>query len=125
MGVGWLGQRCHVPPPGLEDAKETIMKMTQLLMNARMSKVNQARQQASPRGSDRTILLSPEWTQRSRIQWPTQQQILQVSKSLARVTREGIRRESRGDYFNSGDFAYRLQEILRATEELLKKSQSL
>jgi len=98
------------------------MKMTQLLTNATMGKVNQGRQQASTRGSDRAIL-SPPRTERSRIQWPTRQQILQVSKSLSRVTREGIRRESSGDYFNSGDFAYRLQEILRATDELLKKSQ--
>jgi hypothetical protein len=34
----------------------------------------------------------------------------------------GIRLETAGDYFSSGELAYQIQEILRATGELIKKS---
>src|SRR5260370_26891921 len=59
------------------------------------------------------------------IQWPSEQEIEQVSKKLAQVNRIGIRWEANGDYFNSGDLAYQIQEIIRATAELFKKSQRL
>ena len=59
------------------------------------------------------------------IQWPSEQQILEVSKRLARINRLGIRWEASGDYFNSGDLAYQIQEIIRATDDLFKKSQRL
>jgi hypothetical protein len=59
------------------------------------------------------------------IQWPSEQQILEVSKRLARINRIGIRWESSGDYFNSGDLAYQIQEIIRATDDLFKKSQRI
>lgn len=36
-----------------------------------------------------------------------------------------MRQENAGDYFTSGDLAYQLQEILRATATLLKKSQRI
>jgi hypothetical protein len=36
-----------------------------------------------------------------------------------------MRQEGTGDYFNSGDLAYQLQEIIRATDALLKKSQRI
>lgn len=58
-----------------------------------------------------------------QIQWPTPQELQRVSTTLTKVSRWGRRREAAGDYFNSGDLAYQLQEILRATNELLKKSQ--
>lgn len=59
------------------------------------------------------------------IQWPSEQEILEVSKRLARVNRLGIRWEASGDYFNSGDLAYQIQEIIRATDDLFKKSQRI
>jgi hypothetical protein len=59
------------------------------------------------------------------IQWPSEQQILEVSKRLARINRIGIRWEASGDYFNSGDLAYQIQEIIRATDDLFKKSQRI
>jgi hypothetical protein len=34
----------------------------------------------------------------------------------------GSRAEREGDYFKSGDLAYQMHEIIRATRELLKKS---
>jgi hypothetical protein len=64
-------------------------------------------------------------TKQSLIQWPTDQQIQEVSKRLARISQKGIRVEADGDYFNSGDLAYQLQEIIRATAELFKKSQRI
>jgi hypothetical protein len=36
-----------------------------------------------------------------------------------------MRQEGAGDYFNSGDLAYQLQEIIRAAAALLKKSQRI
>jgi hypothetical protein len=35
----------------------------------------------------------------------------------------GIRSEANGNYFKSGDLAYEIQEIIRATAQLFKKSQ--
>ena len=61
----------------------------------------------------------------SLIRWPTEQQLRQVSRKLSQVRRRGVRQETAGDYFNSGDFAYRINEIIRATDELFRKSQSL
>jgi hypothetical protein len=59
------------------------------------------------------------------IQWPSEQEIEEVSKRLAKISRAGIRWEANGDYFNSGDLAYQVQEIIRSTAELFKKSQRL
>ena len=42
---------------------------------------------------------------------------------LARINRQGKHFELAGDYFMSGDLAFQLQEIIRATRELLKKTQ--
>ena len=60
-------------------------------------------------------------TQKTSIQWPTEQQIQTVSARLARVVELGIRFEADGDYFKSGDLAYQIQEIIRTTTELLRK----
>jgi len=57
------------------------------------------------------------------IEWPTEQQIEQVAQRLAAVKRRGARSEAEGDYFSSGDLAYQLREIIRATAELFSKSQ--
>jgi len=70
-------------------------------------------------------ILSLEAPQESLIQWPSEAEIEQVSKKLARINRAGIRWEAHGDYFNSGDLAYQIQEIIRATGELFKRSQRL
>ena len=47
----------------------------------------------------------------------------EVSKQLASISRVGMLSEANGDYFKSGELAYEIQEIIRATAELLKKSQ--
>ena len=75
--------------------------------------------------SDSYALMFPPTKEPSRIQWPTEHQIQEVSKRLGRISQLGIRSEAKGDYFNSGDLAYQLQEIIRATAELFKKSQRI
>ena len=62
-------------------------------------------------------------TEKSGIQWPTAQELQRVSTSLAKINRSGMRQERAGDYFKSGDLAFQLQEIIRTTAALLKKSQ--
>ena len=61
-------------------------------------------------------------TEQNRIHWPTPRELKRVSTTLAKVSRAGMRWELNGDYFKSGDLAYQLHEILRATDALLKKS---
>jgi len=69
--------------------------------------------------------LFPARSRQSHIQWPTEQQIQEVSRRLAGITRMGIRSEANGDYFNSGDLAYQIREIIQATADLFKKSQRI
>ena len=98
------------------------MKTTQLATNVKNDKVNRAPRQARARLADHKVLLSPARTERSRIQWPTGQQMQDVSKHLVRISREGKRCELAGDYFKSGDLAFQMQEIIRATTHLFEKS---
>ena len=57
------------------------------------------------------------------IQWPTEQEIQEVSRRLARIVQVGIWSEAKGDYFKSGDLAYQTQQIIRTTAELIKRCQ--
>ena len=59
----------------------------------------------------------------SLIQWPSWEALRQVSEQLACVQRAGIRSETNGDHFTSGDVAYQLQEIIRSTAALLRRSE--
>jgi len=59
----------------------------------------------------------------SLIQWATEQQIQEVSKQLAAINQVAIHSEVNGDYFTSGDLAYQIREIIRATAQLFKKCQ--
>jgi hypothetical protein len=99
------------------------MRTAQLEKNGKKAKANGARHEVELGLTSPQALLSPPRTQRSSIQWPTGQQMQNVSEHLADISREGRRCELAGDYFKSGDLAYQLQEIIRATGELLKKSQ--
>jgi hypothetical protein len=78
-----------------------------------------------PRFLQPEALLSSTRHKQNLIRWPNERQLQDVSARLARMVRVGIRWEAKGDYFASGDLAYQIQEILRATEELFKKSQRL
>ena len=78
-----------------------------------------------PTGKGRCVDLNNDLfalrTQKTSIQWPTEQQIQGVSARLARMVEVGIRSEANGEYFKSGDLAYQIQEIIRTTAELLKR----
>jgi hypothetical protein len=98
------------------------MKNTLLSSKPRTGSLNRVRRLGQLRRGDHYDAGFSPRTDRSRIQWPTEQALQQVSTTLAKVSRTGMRQESAGDYFTSGDLAYQLQEILRATDALLKKS---
>jgi len=86
---------------------------------------NNARQRRKLRFDHPPVPLFPEATNRGLIQWPTEKQIAEVSKRLAQIGQIGIRSEASGDYFNSGDLAYQMQEIIRATAELFQRGRRL
>ncbi len=90
-----------------------------------MGSLNHVRRPGRLRRRDRYAAGFAPRTDQSRIKWPTEQELQQVSSTLAKVSRTGMRQENAGDYFTSGDLAYQLQEILRATATLLKKSRRI
>ncbi len=59
------------------------------------------------------------------IEWPSQKEIQEISRRLAMISQVGVQWETQGDYFNSGDLAYQLHEIIRTTAELFKKTRRL
>jgi hypothetical protein len=61
----------------------------------------------------------------TRIQWPSEHEITEVSRTLKTVKNMGIKYEDSGDYFTSGDLAYQMHEIIRNATELLHKSQRM
>lgn len=75
-----------------------------------------------PVGNPNAVLF-PVRSKHSFIQWRTEQEIQNVSQQLAQIRQVGIRCEADGDYFKSGDLAYQIQEIIRMTADLFKKSQ--
>lgn len=79
--------------------------------------------QTSPRVTSPDQDLFPAIQSPSPIQWPTEQQIIEVARRLAAIRQRGTRFEADGDYFNSGDLAYQLREIIQATAQLFSKSQ--
>src|SRR6266404_2799291 len=98
------------------------MKTMQTTTKALMGAGNNGHQRRKPRFD---APLFPEPTNQGLIQWPTEKQISDVSKKLARISRMGIRAEANGDYFNSGDLAYQMQEIIRATAGLFERGRRL
>ncbi len=62
---------------------------------------------------------------RSAIQWPTDIQLRLASKQLMAIKAAGVDCERNGDYFNSGDLAYQLQENLRAILDLFRKCERI
>ena len=82
-----------------------------------------ARQRSKLRVGNPNAALFPVRSKQSFIEWPSEQEIQAVSERLAQIQRVGVRSEAHGDYFRSGDLAYQIQEIIRATADLFKKSQ--
>ena len=64
----------------------------------------------------------PEDEPHSNIQWPNDEQIGTVCSRLRQVKKIGMENEGLGDHFSSGDLAYQVQEIIRSTDELFRKS---
>ncbi len=101
------------------------MKNRYILTKTKVDGIHRPRRTKRVRFVQPGTPLFPERIEQSLIQWPTEQQLQEVSKRLARISEKGIRWEAHGDYFNSGDLAYQLQEIIRATAELFKKCQRI
>ena len=72
--------------------------------------------------SKKSIFDFPEDEPRSNIQWPNDEQIGAVSSRLRQIKKIGMENEGLGDHFSSGDLAYQVQEIIRSTDELFRKS---
>ena len=104
------------------DERKISMKTSQKAVRNGTATVRMA---GKPRFSGGMEELFPPEAPANLIRWPTEQQIQEVSKRLAMLSRMGIRSEANGDYFTSGDLAYQIQEIIHTTEELFKKSQRL
>ena len=64
----------------------------------------------------------PARSKGSLIDWPTEQEIHEISRKLAALRQFGARSEAEGDYFYSGDLAYQMHEIIQATADLLRRS---
>ena len=84
---------------------------------------NNPRRRHKRRFDNPGVPLFPEVTNQGLTQWPTEKQILDVSKKLAKIGRMGIRAEAHGDYFHSGDLAYQMHEIILATAQLFATGQ--
>lgn len=59
------------------------------------------------------------------LQWPADTLLRETTRNLLAIKNAGVEYESIGDYFNSGDLAYQLQEILRNIQELSRKTQRI
>ena len=99
------------------------MKTMRTTAKSLMGAGTNARRRRKPHSDNPGAPLFPEAT--NLIQWPTEKQILDVSKKLVKISRMGIRSEANGDYFYSGDLAYQMQEIIRVIDQLFEKGQRL
>jgi hypothetical protein len=101
------------------------MKTMRTTTKALMGAGSNGRQRRKPYFDNPNAPLFPEPTNQGLIKWPSEKQILDVSKKLAKISRMGIRAEASGDYFNSGDLAYQMQEIIRTTAGLFERGRRL
>lgn len=101
------------------------MKTMRTTTKALMSAGNKARGRRKLPFDPPTVPLFPEAPSQGLIQWPTEKQIQAVSKQLAEIGQIGLRSEASGDYFKSGDLAYQMQEIIRATAELFHRGRRI
>jgi hypothetical protein len=59
------------------------------------------------------------------LQWPADSVLRETARNLLAIKNAGVEYENAGDYFNSGDLAYQLQEILRSIQDLCRKTQRI
>jgi hypothetical protein len=100
---------------------KTMRTTTRTLMRAG----NNSRRHHKSRFESPAVPLFPETSKTVPIQWPTERQVMDVSRQLAKIGQIGLRSEAKGDYFNSGDLAYQMQEIIRTTAELYQRGQRI
>jgi len=98
------------------------MKTRHLRTRPKRSAIQRPPVANKPRFDPGKVSLSPPRSEQSLIQWPTEEQLQEVSRKLVRMNQLGVRWEANGDYFNSGDLAYQIQEIIRTTDDLFKRS---
>jgi hypothetical protein len=101
------------------------MKRMQTTTKALLGAGHKASRRRKLRFDKPEVPMFPEVARASLIRWPTERQIMEVSKQLVKIGRMGLRSEASGDYFNSGDLAYQMQEIIRTTAELFHRGQRL
>jgi hypothetical protein len=59
------------------------------------------------------------------LQWPTDTVLRETTRNLLAIKSAGVEYENIGDYFNSGDLAYQLQEILHNIQDLTRKTERI
>jgi len=59
------------------------------------------------------------------LQWPADSVLRETTRNLLAIKNAGVEYEGIGDYFNSGDLAYQLQEILHNIQDLTRKTQRI
>ncbi len=96
----------------------------QILSKTRMGAVNRGRRTSQPRFVQPDTLLVRSGPSRASSSDQANNRSWKFREGWPRQP-AGHSLEASGDYFNSGDLAYQLQEIIRATAELFKKSQRI
>jgi hypothetical protein len=102
-----------------------LMKMMRTTTSDLMKAGNNSRRHRKPRFENPVAPMFPETPKAAAIQWPSEKQVRDVSRQLVKIGQIGVRSEAKGDYFNSGDLAYQMQEIIRATAELYQRGQRI
>ena len=105
--------------------KPILMKTMRTVAKGLGNRCSKTGQRRKSRFVNPEVPLFPEPVNESLIQWPTEKQILGVSKQLAQIGRMGVRSEAKGDYFHSGELAYQMQEIIRATNALFERGRRI
>ena len=98
------------------------MNTASTLIQAGGRTVAKARRRTALRLPDREILGSPARRKLGGIQWPADEQMRDVSRKLTHICLEGKCREGAGVCFQSGDLAFPMQEIIRATTRAFEES---
>jgi hypothetical protein len=102
-----------------------LMKTMRTTTSELMRAGNNSRRHGKPRLENPAAPMFPDAPKATPIQWPTEKQVMDVSRQLAKIGQIGVRSEAKGDYFNSGDLAYQMQEIIRTTAELYQRGQRI
>ena len=114
----------HMKPLGMGGATKDRMITKGMTAAVKPSKAFVAirSKPAVPQDAKKSVFDYAEDEPRSNIQWPNDDQIGSICARLRQVKKIGMENEGLGDHFSSGDLAYQVQEIIRSTDELFRKS---